>query len=49
MFIFFLIGIICGIYMKETMHIPKIKPLMKKLFDGNRTDVVEPEEDDKKE
>tara|TARA_B110000091_G_C13628896_1_gene396259 strand:- start:568 stop:717 length:150 start_codon:yes stop_codon:yes gene_type:complete len=49
MFIFFLIGMFCGIYMKETMHIPEMKPLLKKLFDGNRTDVVEPEKDCQKD
>jgi len=39
----------CGIYMKETMHIPEMKPLLQKLFDGNRTADVDPEEDDKKD
>jgi len=48
MFIFFLIGMFCGIYMKETMNIPEMKPILKKMFDGNRTADV-PEEDDKKD
>lgn len=43
MFILFLIGILIGIYIKETYQIPPMKPLLDKLFE--RSNKIENEEE----
>jgi hypothetical protein len=49
MFFLFLIGIIVGVYIKETIEIPKMKPFLNKLFEGNRNEEKPGETEDKKE
>jgi hypothetical protein len=49
MFIFLFIGILIGIYVKETMQIPKMKPFMDKLFTEQPSTEPEPEPEKEKE
>tara|TARA_B110000858_G_C17702597_1_gene426678 strand:+ start:780 stop:953 length:174 start_codon:yes stop_codon:yes gene_type:complete len=45
MFLFLLLGIVIGIFLKETYTIPQLKPLMDKLFEmGNMREMEEEEE-----
>tara|TARA_B110000858_G_scaffold108207_1_gene123674 strand:+ start:939 stop:1103 length:165 start_codon:yes stop_codon:yes gene_type:complete len=49
MFIFLFIGILIGIYAKETMQIPQMKPFMDKLFTKHDQPSTEPEPEPEKE
>ena len=45
MFLFLLLGIVIGIFLKETYTIPQLKPLLDKLFEmGNMREMEEEEE-----
>jgi hypothetical protein len=47
MFLFLLLGIVIGIFLKETYSIPQMKPLLDKLFEmGNMREMEEEEEEE---
>lgn len=43
MFIFFFIGVLTGIYIKETMQIPRLKPYVDKMFSKHEQPETETE------
>jgi|TARA_B110000211_G_C14022391_1_gene528294 hypothetical protein len=49
MFIFLLIGILIGIYVKETFEIPRLKPYVDKMFSKHEPSPPEPEPEKEKE
>jgi|TARA_B110000208_G_scaffold190739_1_gene255444 hypothetical protein len=49
MFILLLIGIIIGVYIKETYQIPLMKPLMDKLFEMGNLREMESDTEENKE